>query len=151
MRRLVLIPILTFAIAAFAQEPVAEPAVVELKLASKTVAKGGTVKGSVVVTFAPGWHGYQNPTMREYEIPLKVSSPTKGIALKATYPKGKEIESAGAKTWAYEGTVVVPITLTVPKKAGTVSFKIDVAYQQCNDQTCLPPDMATLSGKITVK
>ncbi len=152
MIRFALPALLALAISAPTQEPVGEPATVELKLdAKKTVKPGGTVKATVIVTFAPGWHGYQNPPMRDYEIPLKITTPTKGLGLKATYPKGKEIESAGAKTWAYEGTVSVPIVLTVPKKAGVFPFKLDVAYQQCNDQTCLPPDQATLSGKVTVK
>jgi thiol:disulfide interchange protein DsbD len=135
----------------FAQESQAEPAKVELKLDSKVVAPGGTVKGKVLVTFAPGWHGYQNPPMRDYEIPLKVESKTKGITLKASYPKGQMKDFMGAPTAMYEGTVTIPIVLTMPKTLGTYALKLDVSYQQCDDSSCLPPQTTSVAEKLVVK
>ena len=133
------------------QEPSAEPARVELKLPVKVGAPGALLKGKVLVTFAPGWHGYQNPPTREYEIPLKIETKAKGVALKVQYPKGEMKDFAGAQTAMYEGTVEVPFTLTLPKTAGVVSVKFDVNYQQCNSSTCLPPESLTVTEKLTVK
>lgn len=132
------------------QEPQAEPPRIELKLDSKAAPMGGIVKGRVFVTFSPGWHGYQNPPMRDYEIPLKVEGATKDLKLKATYPKGELKDFAGAKTLMYEGTVAVPFTLLVPKKKGTFKFDLNVSYQQCNHATCLPPESQKVSGSIAV-
>ena len=133
------------------QDPPAEPAKVELKLPIKSGAPGATLKGKFLVTFAPGWHGYQNPPTREYEIPLKVETKTKGVSLKVQYPKGEMKSFAGAQTAMYEGTVELPFTLTLPKAAGVVSVKFDVNYQQCNSSSCLPPETLSLAEKVTVK
>lgn len=132
------------------QESQADPARVELRLGSKTVPMGGTVKGTVAVTFGLGWHGYQNPPMRDYEIPLKVEGATKDLKVKATYPKGELKDFAGAKTLMYEGTVLVPFTFPAPKKKGVYKFDLNVTYQQCNDSTCLPPETQKVNGSVTV-
>lgn len=132
------------------QEAQPAPAKIEVKLDAKTVAPGGTIKGKVLVTFAPGWHGYQNPPMREYEIPLKIEPAAKGFKVKATYPKGEMKDFAGAKTLMYEGTVAVPFTATAPKKKGPFKFELNVSYQQCNESTCLPPESQKVAGTVMV-
>jgi len=133
------------------QEPPAEPAKVEVKLPVKSGAPGGTLKGKFLVTFAHGWHGYQNPPTNDYEIPLKVETKTKGLVLKVAYPKGVMKEFSGSKTAMYEGTVELPITLTLPKNPGIVRVKFDVTYQQCNSSSCLPPESLTLTEVLIVK
>lgn len=138
------------ALAGALQEPTAAPARIELKLDQKTAPIGGTVKGRVLVTFSPGWHGYQNPPMRDYEIPLKVEGATKDVKLKAVYPKGELKDFAGAQTLMYEGLVAVPITLSVPKKKGLYKFELTVSYQQCNEGTCLPPESQKVLGSVNV-
>lgn len=133
------------------QDPSAEPARVEVKLPVKTGAPGARLKGKILVTFSPGWHGYQNPPTRDYEIPLKIETKSKGVALKVQYPKGEMKDFAGEKTAMYEGTVELPFTLTLPKTPGAVSVKFDVSYQQCNEATCLPPESLSVTEKVTVK
>lgn len=142
--------VLAYAPLAPVQEPPADPARVELRIGTKSVPLGGTVKGTVAVTFAMGWHGYQNPPMREYEIPLKVEGATKDLKVKATYPKGELKDFAGAKTLMYEGTVLVPISFAAPKKKGPFKFDLNVTYQQCNESTCLPPEVQKVSGSVNV-
>lgn len=124
---------------------------VELKLDAKQAAPGGMIKGKVVVTFAPGWHGYQNPPKNDFEIPLKVESATKDLKVKATYPKGTQKPFMGEATMMYEGTVTIPIVLTLPKKKGEYPFKLEVSYQQCDDSSCLPPDKVVVSEKVSLK
>ena len=152
MTRIFSAALIYLCLGAITQEPAppSEPARVEVKLASKKSAPGGTIKGNVTVTFAPGWHGYQNPPTHEFEIPLKVSTSTKGVSLKATYPKGVMKEFSGEMTAMYEGAVGIPVVLTMPKKRGEVSIVFDVGYQQCNSSSCLPPEKASASVKVTV-
>ena len=150
MRLALCLSVFAFLMAAFAQEP-ADPPKVELKLDSKRGVPGGTLKGKVLVTFAPGWHGYQNPPKNEFEIPLKVDSGTKDLKLKATYPKGEPKEFAGTKTMAYGGTVTIPIVLSLPQKKGVFPFKLEVSYQQCNESSCLPPGKIVVQDKLDLK
>jgi len=137
-------------LASAVQEPTAAPARIELKLDAKTAPVGGALKGQVWVTFAAGWHGYQNPPMRDYEIPLKIEGATKEVKVKAVYPKGELKDFAGAQTLMYEGLVKVPITVTVPKKTGAYKFELNVSYQQCNEGTCLPPESQKVAGSVNV-
>jgi DsbC/DsbD-like thiol-disulfide interchange protein len=137
--------------ASIAPGPAEDPPTVELKLSGKTAPSGGVLKGKVIVTFAPGWHGYQNPPKNDYEIPLKVDSAAKDLKVKVSYPKGVLKEFQGSKSLMYEGVVEIPVVVYLPKKIGPYTVKLDVSYQQCDDSTCLPPGKLSLSEKVTLK
>ncbi|MBX3119087.1 MAG: hypothetical protein KF784_08485 [Fimbriimonadaceae bacterium] len=117
---------------------------------AKTTKAGAVAKGKVVLTFAEGWHGYQNPPMGEYEIPVKVESATKDVKIKVTYPKGIVKDLMGATTAVYEGSVDIPFEFTTSKKPGDYKVKIKISYQQCNDSSCLPPGSITLEVPVKV-
>lgn len=127
------------------------PPKVTLKSLPKTAKPGQVVKAIVVVEFAEGLHAYQNPPTADYEIPLQVACGTKGIAVKAKYPKGAVKNVNGAESAVYEGLVEVPIALTMPKRAGKQSIKLTVSYQQCNESTCFPPGKVQIEAKVDVK
>lgn len=126
-----------------------------MKLVFPKEAKAGTqVKGTIEVTFSEGLHGYQNPPSDEYQIPVKVSVDTKGFVLgKPAYPKGvMKIMGGDTKPAAiYEGTIKIPVTVTLPKKPGSAAIKFTVNYQQCNDQSCFPPSTVSDTLKLTIK
>jgi len=119
----------------------------------KDAKAGSQVKGTVEVTFSDGLHGYQNPPSEEFQIPVTVVVDTKGYKLKVTYPKGamKVIGGDTKPAAVYEGTIKIPVTLTVPKSGAAGEVKITVKYQQCNDQACFPPDGVSSTVKIHVK
>ncbi len=119
----------------------------------KDAKPGSMVKGTVEVTFAEGLHGYQNPPIDKFQIPVSITADTKGFSLKVAYPKGvmKAIGGDPKPTGVYEGEVKFPITVTVPKTGGQSSVKITVHYQQCNDQTCYPPETVSSTAKILIK
>lgn len=116
--------------------------------------KKDVVTGSVTVKLPEGWHAYQNPPKSEYENPLTFSTKTKGLKLtKISYPAGKAMKSSGNESLVYEGEVKVPFTGKIDKALkpakGAYTFEFEVAYQICNDSTCLPP--STLTTKVTAK
>lgn len=111
----------------------------------KPGASSGT--GILILTLPSGFHGYQNPPMRDYEIPVKIESVSKAFTLKPKYPKGALISAAGAETLAYEGEVRIPFTFNLPKKPGAYSIEVKASYQLCNDSNCWPPE--SVSGKAT--
>ena len=120
----------------------------------KQAKPGAKVQGTVEITFADGLHGYQNPPTDEYQIPVKVTVDTKGFILaKPVYPKGIMKETGGEPKpiAVYEGTIKIPVTVTVPKKPGASEVKITVGYQQCNEQSCYPPATVSVTAKILVK
>lgn len=131
---------------AFAQE------VPKASLSLPTKAKpGAVIHGVATITFAEGWHGYQNPPLDKYQNPVTLTLATKGWKLqKVSYPKGVIMEMAGSQAAVYEGTVKVPFELVAPKKAGKATLVFDVSYQQCNDSTCLPPSSLQVRATITV-
>jgi DsbC/DsbD-like thiol-disulfide interchange protein len=119
-----------------------------------TVKPGKVLTGYVTITFSEGLHGYQNPPSKDYLIPVSVSITTKGAKLKPIkYPAGQD-ETVGGETKpvrVYEGTVKIPVSLTVPKKAGKLKLDFMVHYQQCNQQNCFPPSDVAVSVPVTVK
>ncbi len=134
------------------QEPVPKetPPKVAFTLASKTARPGGTAKGKVVVTFASGLHGYQNPPTMDYMIPVALDCLTKDVVLKPEYPKGVVKEFVGEKAAVYEGAVSIPVSLKLPKRTGKLEVKVKVNYQQCNDTGCFPPSSQTVSANLNL-
>jgi DsbC/DsbD-like thiol-disulfide interchange protein len=127
-----------------------EPPTAQLSL-PKSGKPGQKVKAIVKLTFAPGLHGYQNPPTKDYMIPVSIKSTVKDITCKPSYPSGVVKDFAGESAAVYEGTVEIPVMVTLPKKPGTVQIKLEVSYQQCNEQACYPPGTINLTGKISVK
>lgn len=120
----------------------------------KSAKPGATVAGTIELTFADGLHGYQNPPTDQYQIPVKVALDTKGFTLKkVSYPKGvmKSIGGDPKPCGVYEGTVKIPVVITLPAKGGNVEVKFKVSYQQCNDQSCFPPASVSGAAKLQIK
>jgi DsbC/DsbD-like thiol-disulfide interchange protein len=124
----------------------------ELKLEKSSAVAGSIVKGKIVLTFAAGLHGYQNPPSESYQIPVKVE-PVKGTTLlKAIYPKGEPFLMSGDEkpSMVYANRIEIPIQIKAPAKAGKQVIKLSLSYQQCNESACFPPGTLDLVGKLTV-
>ena len=103
--------------------------------------------GSVQLVISPGFHVNANPATFPYLIatevqPGKVDGIT--VADKLTYPppKMETFPFADKPLAVYEGSVTIPIPVTVaPGARGqrTIPFKIRV--QACDSQQCYPPAM----------
>lgn len=125
----------------------------QLILGAKSAPAGSVIKGTLKVTIPDGYHAYQNPPSKDYMIPLKATMLTKDCILKeVVYPAGKDVTVTGetGSIRVYEGTVEIPVTITVPKKAGSLTIKINVSYQLCVDAECYPPDDVVALAKINV-
>ena len=115
------------------------------------VTPGAVVKGTLTMTFADGWHGYQNPPSDPYQNPVTIALSTKGFKFsKVTYPVGIIKDFAGTKTAVYEGEITIPFEFIAPKKIGKVALTFKLDYQQCNESSCLPPASMTLKGSLDV-
>jgi hypothetical protein len=119
-----------------------------LKPASVKAPISTRVKATVVVTFAPGLHAYQNPPTLEHQIPVKLEAEDKALSLKVSYPKGALKTFMGEEAAVYEGTIRLPIEFTMPKKPGKFELKLKLSYQQCNDEACFPPATVVAKGTL---
>lgn len=121
-----------------------------LKMDKSTAPVNSEVKGTVTVAIPAGWHAYQNPPSKDYQIPLSVEAADKSTKLtKAAYPSGTEEEAAGERSMVYNGQVKVPVTFKLGAKTGTQTLKVKVSYQLCDAGSCLPPASQTVTARIT--
>lgn len=123
---------------------------IEVKLDAKTAKPSSEVKGSVIITFAPGLHGYQNPPSQSYQIPVAVKADKGTTVVRVKYPAGHDEEVGGEVAKVYSGRTVVPITFKAPAKAGSAKLGVVVEFQQCDATNCYAPDSAKGSATLTV-
>lgn len=119
----------------------------------KQVIAGSKLTFHVIFTFAPGFHGYQNPPAQDYEIPVTVKIDGKEFkVLKIAYPPGIDAKIGGndKSTKAYEGEIKIPVTLSLPQKPGVRNVKVTVSYQQCDESSCFPPGDVSSTFKVNV-
>jgi len=150
LKRIAILASLALSVFASAQAPDPKVAV---SAVPKEVAIGGQLKLTVTVTFAEGFHGYQNPPASEYEIPVVVKVDGKEFKLtKVIYPAGVDAKVAGSETptKTYMGAVKIPVVITDPKKIGKKDLKILVSFQQCNEQSCMPPGEVASTVKVNI-
>lgn len=117
---------------------------------------GGTTRFAVVLEIESGWHINTNPARPDFVIPTTVAVKAKHgtKAEKVDFPKGHEltVEGFDEPLSVYEGRVVLFGTLAVPEQAArqTEEVTVEVKFQACNEERCLAPKTAKLTGKIPV-
>ncbi|NCO33871.1 MAG: DUF255 domain-containing protein [Armatimonadetes bacterium] len=116
-----------------------------LEPARITVTPGATVKVSLVLEIAPGWHVNSHKPSQEFLIPTAVQPPrdSSGVRItEAAYPKGKKrkFQFSKEELSVYERRVTIPLKLALAKSAPLPrTVKLQVRVQACNDSTCLAP------------
>lgn len=128
-----------------------EAPAVKLTISDQPLLAGSVVRGELAVSIAPGLHGYQNPPTVDYQIPFTVSSGDANILL-VRYPAGEPATIGGDTTpsMTYEGEVLFPVLVRVPRKAGEHSVVVKLRYQLCNESSCFPPGSVSATAKIKV-
>lgn len=123
----------------------------EIKLTKPSAVAGSIVTGKVIVTFEEGLHGYQNPPVESYQIPISLRLGDKVFKIvKIAYPKG-EAATVGGETkpsMVYHGTIEIPFQLRAPVKKGPVALKMLLDYQLCNASACFPPGQVKLATTV---
>ena len=147
--RIVLFLILLLPISLLGQEPAkwslsTDPSVAELK-------SGDKVQALLKADIDPGWHLYAleqpsggpiattikvTPGTSPFEITSKIESPKPIVRLDPLFTgvNGKPLET---KFFADGVTFSVPLKAT--EDSGSDQVSLDVRFQLCNDQFCLPP------------
>jgi len=109
-----------------------------------SVAKGGSARGTVVLSIPGGLHVNSNRPGNKYQIPTSIRLSAAGARVsRPTYPGGKNRKFQFSDTTinVYEGTVRFPFRVTVPSgfSGNTLRVRAVVRYQACTDEVCYPP------------
>jgi DsbC/DsbD-like thiol-disulfide interchange protein len=140
---LILLTMATAAVAASAQT-------ISGSMEKKTVARGSSAKGSIVIDIPRGLHVNSNRPESEYAIPTTVRLTAPGArTADIRYPRGKnrKFEFSERLINVYEGRVKIPFTLIVPQnfRGSQVRIRAVVRYQACTDEVCFPPRNRTVN------
>lgn len=146
-----LLPIATFA------QFGGEQAHIKASLVNKdSIHPGSEVTVSVKVSVNPGWHINSNKPNEDFLIPSKLTaSSLEKISFRSVvYPKGKEIKFDFSEKLlsVYENEFELTAALKIPAEFSEGKHKVvvNLEYQACNNQTCMPPNNATDTLTISV-
>lgn len=123
-----------------------------LWLDQETVVPGSTLMAVVELDHDPDWHTYWKnpgvgiPTRLEWKLPEGWQ------AGEILWPVPKKLSSAGVTSYYLEGKawLLVPIQVPASAAVGEQALQVVVSWQECNDQTCLPPSDKELQAKVLV-
>ena len=120
-----------------------------------SVARGGSTKGTVVLSVPGGLHVNSSRPNSQFAIPTNVKISAVGAKTGAvSYPRGKnrKFQFSEDTLNVYEGTVSFPFNLTVPAnfKGNVVKIRAVVRFQACTEEVCYPPKTkeVTLTAQI---
>jgi hypothetical protein len=120
-----------------------------------TVKRGGTTKGTIVMSIPGGLHVNSYRPNSEYAIPTTVRVTGAGLKFGAVnYPRGKnrKFGFSDDSINVYEGRTTFTFNVTVPAnfRGNTISVRAVVKYQACTDEVCYPPKTKeiTLTARV---
>ncbi len=117
---------------------------------------GSTIKIAVKVIIDETWHINSNSPNDEFLIPTElVIKSDYGLSLNnIRYPVAKDIDLAFSDTpvSVFEGEQFIYADLVIPSdfELGETSFLIQLNYQACNNESCLPPNTAENESSIKI-
>ncbi|MEO6589601.1 MAG: protein-disulfide reductase DsbD domain-containing protein [Pyrinomonadaceae bacterium] len=120
------------------------------------VTRGGTTRGTVVLTIPGNLHVNSSRPNSEFAIPTSVRlTATGGKVSGAVYPRGKNKKFSFSEDTlnVYEGRTTINFSVTVPKnyRGNTVNVKALVRYQACSNEVCYAPKTQTVNLTARVK
>ena len=136
--------------------PITPPSGARLVVCSASIAPGNPFDVTVQLKVVQGWHINANPPGQEGLIPTTVSvSPDAPVEIvSVNYPKGESVhfDFSEESLVVYTGDITIRMKLK-PKpgvsREEAFPVNIELRYQACNDNQCLPPSTNTiqLNGK----
>ena len=105
---------------------------------------------TVSLDIDPGWHVQSNKAKDPY-IPtrLTMKGPNGFRAGQAAYPSSTRMNFGGEMLDVFTGRVPIKVLVTPPANAkGKQTLNLQVDYQICNDQSCLPPNSLKIAYSV---
>jgi len=128
-----------------------------LEPASGQASAGGTLTAVVTAAIEDGWHVYApdegNVGPRPVELTI-VKNPvfTAAGKFEAPEPEREMDQAFGQITASYADTATfrLPVAVAADAAAGPHVMEIDVSFQACDGNICLPPKAARVKATVTV-
>lgn len=122
----------------------------------KSVKRGKTGKGLIILSIPKELHINSNKPTSEFMIPTEVTMSSKEAKnLKVLYPKGKnrKFDFSEEAINVYEGKTIISITFSIPKilKNKTINIRVLVSYQACTNEVCYQPQKKEIILKGLIK
>lgn len=131
--------------------------VVKIKLESgqKKVERNSQLKVVLKASVENGWHINSDKPHEDFLIATKVISTDKKFPLaKVEFPKAqdKTLGISDKPVSVFEGNFVIDLLINIDKTLSPGSYKIPIQldYQSCNNQTCMPPANVNASLDVEV-
>jgi Disulphide bond corrector protein DsbC/Carboxypeptidase regulatory-like domain len=124
--------------------------------ASDRAQRGRTVQAAVVMDIPAGYHVNSNRPMSKYSIPtvLKIEASNGVTVSPVIYPRAivRKLKASNNEPLAvYEGRAILRFNLNVSANyQGSVSLKLHLKFQSCNDEVCFPPKTEEMNMGIDV-
>ncbi|MEP6902247.1 MAG: protein-disulfide reductase DsbD domain-containing protein [Actinomycetota bacterium] len=120
------------------------------------ITRGGSTKGTIVISIPGGLHVNSNRPNSQYAIPTTVKVSTTGVKISGiTFPRGKnrKFQFSEDTLNVYEGTVSFSFKLTVPAnfKDNVIKVRAVVRYQACSNEVCYPPKTKEITFTAKIK
>ncbi len=120
------------------------------------VKRGGSVRGSVVLSIPGGLHVNSSRPNSEYAIATTVRVSAAGAKVGGvSYPRGKNRKFAFSEDTlnVYEGRAAFGFNLTVPAnyKGSTVKVRAVIRFQACTDEVCYAPKTQEVTLTASVR
>lgn len=119
--------------------------------ATKTCDGGMPVSTAIRLIVDEGYHTYwTNPGEGGMKISMKWELPTGWRASELAHPVPKRFMTGELAGFGYEGTVVLPVSVTPPADfSGSATLKGKLSWLTCNNEGCIPGD-AELELKLEI-
>jgi uncharacterized protein YyaL (SSP411 family) len=116
--------------------------------------RGGKCPVAIQLTIANDWHINANPASPDNLIPteLKLTSPQKVKLTRIKYPEHHEYSPPGTSDLlhVYDGKIIIYAMLETDadELADEAVLNLEINYQACSGEICLPPDRLRLSTRL---
>lgn len=123
----------------------------------KPIKRGDSFTLQLTATIEPGWHLYSTDQEEGGPTPTRISLASEqpfeqvgGIA--STEPKTTMDPNFNLMTQYFEGGATFTMTLKAAANApsGKTDVKVNVTFQTCSDQLCLPPKTVKLTAAVNI-
>jgi len=124
---------------------------------SATVAPGATVTAVVTARIDEGWHVYAPDEANSGPRPVTITVPANPVfaeagRMSAPEPEREMDEAFGQITASYTHDVEfrLPVKVAAGAPAGTHPLKLEVTFQACDGNICLPAKVVRLEAGVTI-
>jgi DsbC/DsbD-like thiol-disulfide interchange protein len=134
-----------------------QPVTWTLAVEPASMAAGGTAVAVVAADIEDGWHVYAAGDAGEGPRPLRIAvAPgplfTAAGPLEAPEPEREMDPNFGQETafYAHHAVLRLPVRAAAETKAGTHRLVLEVTFQACDSNICLPARGVTLTANVAV-